>query len=138
MQSKATNHLNNQLPPRNIATDPADAFYSFTVGVAATSIDLWSTYTTPDGTVGAPKGKVLVEFEVPVSAGATDSIVVRFCRTATTGTTLLNGSTLSQGSKTRFLLDPLKDLFLDAMSSSAGLGTVRYRVVGPIVERNRQ
>ena len=121
----------NNRPPRNAATDPEDAVLSTATAAVATSADLWATYTSVDGTVGAPKGKVLVEFEA-----VTQDVYVRFSRTATTATTNATGALVKVGIPRVFLLEPfVRDKFLDHLAG--GVGIIKYRVVGPIWERNR-
>jgi len=122
-------------PPRSLATDPAQAWYSAATALAATSTNLWSAFV-PDGYTGAqpPPGKVWVELQ----ATGFD-VYVRFARTGTTATTAANGSLIrvNPGSNdNKFYIDPTKDLFLDHISPG-GVGVIKWRVCSPIGERTR-
>lgn len=126
------NESKNNRPPRNATFDPEDAFLSTATAAVATSADLWATYTSIDGSLGPPKGKVWVEFEA-----VTADVYIRFSREATTGTTASNGALLKVGMPRVFYLDPnLHDKYLDHLAT--GVGVVKYRVVSQIGERYRQ
>lgn len=121
------------LPPRVFATDPAEAVYSAATAAAATSTSIWGSYVPLDngGAVGVPKGKVWLELEALGQVA-----YVRFSRTATTATTTANGAVCAVGVPRYFYVDPTKDLFFDHIA--AGVGTLKWRVVSAIGERNRQ
>ena len=127
---KQTADITNVLPPRSVATDPAQAIYTDTTSAAARATALWTTYVGPDGITGAPAGKVLVEFEALTSAA-----YFRCARSATTATTTSTGTVLLVGVPRVFYLDPSKDLYIDQIA--AGAGVIKWRVVSPIGERQR-
>lgn len=122
--------ITNVLPPRSVATDPATAIYTDTTSGSAKATNLWSTYVGPDGITGAPAGKVLVEFEA-----LTNDVYFRCARSATTATTTSTGAVLKVGTPRVFYLDPSKDLYIDQIA--AGVGVIKWRVIGPIGERQR-
>src|SRR3954468_8356172 len=117
-------------PPRVAGTDPAFQVFSGVTGAAAVSLDLWAGYAADAGGLKTPQGKCWIELE----ATATPAYV-RFSRTASTGTTVNNGVVINIGATRKFYLDPTKDLFLDVIST--GAGTIKWRMVGPILDRSR-
>ena len=123
----------NNRPPRDSLTDPEDAILSTATAVVATSADIWAAYTSVDGTVGAPKGKVWLEVEA-----VTNDVYIRFTRTATTGTTSSNGALLKVGLPRVWYVDPNnRDKFIDHLSPG-GIGILKYRVISSIGDRARQ
>lgn len=121
----------NYQPPRNAATDVDQQVNTAATGVAAVSADLWAGYTADPSGNKTPAGKIWIELEATVSTQ-----YVRFCRTATTGTTVANGSALAVGTPRLFYVDPTKDLFLDVLAASAA-SSIKWRKVSPIGERSR-
>lgn len=118
-------------PPRDTATDKGQGVLSGATAAAAGNLALWTGYTGPDGVVGAPAGKVWVEFE---AAGF--PAYVRFKRTASAAaTTTANGVRINVDSYRTFYLDPSKDIVVDVLSTGAGL--LKWRVVSAIGERIR-
>ncbi len=116
-------------PPRSLLTDPEDSVFVASTGAAA-SADLWTGYTADAGGIKKPQGKCWLELE---AAGAT--AYVRFARTATTATTAADGAAIVVGTPRRFYVDPTKDLYLDHFCVTTG--TIKWRRVGPIGERQR-
>lgn len=117
-------------PPRVTATDPEDGVQSGVTGAAAVSLDLWAGYPTDAGNLKTPQGKVFIEFEALASTA-----YIRVSRTATTTTTINNGSAIAVGVPRVFYLDPTKDLFIDVIAS--GVGVLKWRRVGQMGERAR-
>jgi hypothetical protein len=120
----------NFTPPRVVGTDPDFAVYSAATAAVATSTDIWAGYPLDAGSIRTPPGKIWLELEAVTAA-----LFVRFSRTATTGTTAANGVILSIGAPRAFYVDPTKDLFLDHLAT--GVGTIKWRKLGPIGERIR-
>lgn len=117
------------VPPRDGVTDERYAWQSGVTGAAAASLDMWSGYAADD----LPKGKVWVEFESEVTVSH-----FRLARTATTATTVSNGTTVNVAAGARrvvYLVDPTKDLFIDVIATGAGV--FKWRMCSPEVERSR-
>lgn len=119
------------LPPRVAGTDPDYQVNSAASAVTASSANLWANYTADPSGNTTPSGKLYIEME----AVGFDCFV-RFSRTATTSTTNANGSICRVGTPRLFYVDPSKDLFLDYISPG-GAGTIKWRKVSTIGERNR-
>ncbi len=119
-------------PPRSLLTDQEDSVFSDATGAAAASADIWTGYAAHPVTGSkVPEGKVWLELEA-----VTQPCYVRFARTATTATTTSDGFYMATGIQYRFLVDPSKDLFLDHLAP-AGAAVIKWRRVGPIVDRSR-
>lgn len=131
MNTDTLNDVRQNIPPRSAATDVQDAVQSAVTGVAAASADLWAGYTADSSAMKSPQGLVWVEFEA-----VTTTAYVRMARTATTASTTSNGTAITPGTVRRFVLDPRKDLFIDHISTGAGV--LKWRRCGNIVERTRQ
>lgn len=125
-----TNDRNAQaqsLPPRG----PGDQqVFSAATSAVAGSADIWVGYALDAGGLRTPAGKCWVELEA-----VTTPAFVRFMPTATTGTTSSIGAVIPVGVPTRFYVDPTKDLFLDHISTGAGV--LKWRRTGVICERSR-
>jgi hypothetical protein len=130
MSYEFTSGQNNK-PPRVVGTDPEEAVQSAATAVAATSSALWTAYPADPSGLTTPSGKQWTEFE----ATGFD-VYFRCSRTASTGTTVANGSVLKVGEPRIFYLDPTKDVFLDHISPG-GVGLIKWRKVAPIGERAR-
>lgn len=118
------------LPPRLAAENDSEQVFTVVTGAAASQA-IWTGYAahpvTGDKT---PEGKVWLELEATGAIG-----YVRFGTAATTATTASNGAILPVGSPRRFFVDPRKDIYMDHFCATAG--TLKWRRVGPIVERHR-
>ena len=115
------------IPPRVAGTDNRYAWQSVVTGAAAVSADLWAGYAAAE----KPKGKVWMEFESETTVAH-----FRLSRTATTGTTTSNGTTvnITAGSfRHAHLVDPTIDLFVDVIATGAGV--FKWRMCSPPVER---
>ena len=130
MSSHQYTDTNQNLPPRASATDPAQQVFSMSTSGSAASGDLWGGYSSDAGGLKAPQGKCWIELEATANTA-----YVRFCRTALTATTVATGAAVVVGQPRRFYVDPTKDKYLDVIA--AGSGTLKWRLVGPIVERQR-
>lgn len=117
------------LPPRVDSENPNEQVFTVVTGAAASS-DIWTGYTADAGGFKKPQGKCWLELEATTAAA-----YVRFSTAVTTATTATNGAILPVGVPRRFYVDPDKDLFMDLFCATAG--TVKWRRVGPIVERSR-
>lgn len=125
------NDTRQNIPPRALATDQQDAIFSAVTGAAAASADIWAGYAADTSVMKSPQGMCWIEVEA-----LTTDVFVRFCRTALTATTTSNGACIKVGTPRRFFVDPRKDLFLDHISTGAGV--IKWRRCGSIVERTRQ
>lgn len=132
MSDNLNSAFKNNLPPRSAATDPGFAIYRNTTALGAVAVDLWTAYTGPDGSLGAPNGKVWIELEVYAFP-----VWVRFARTGTVLTTRENGYYIPEGAKAKFYIDPTIDRFLDVYTAG-GAAEVKYRLCSTIAERSRQ
>ncbi len=117
------------LPPRVAGENPEQQVFTVATGAAASS-DIWTGYATDAGGLKTPQGKCWLELEATGAAA-----YVRFGTAVTTATTATNGAILPVGSPRRFFVDPTKDLYMDLFCATTG--TVKWRRVGPIVERSR-
>lgn len=117
----------NATPPR-VAGDYA--VQSVATAVAAVGTDLWAGYTADASGLKTPPGKIWMEFE---AVGF--DVYFRLNSISSTGTTSANGRVLKVGTPQAFYLDPTKDLFVDHLG--AGVGTLKWRKMGPIGERIR-
>lgn len=118
-------------PPRDTATDKGEEILSSATGAAAANIALWTGYTGPNGVVGAPAGKVWVEFEA-----LSNVAYIRLKRTSSAAaTTTSNGAILAVGVPRVFYLDPSKDVVADVIAG--GVGVLKWRVVSQVGERIR-
>jgi len=124
------NAAEQNLPPRVAGTDPAQQVFSAVTGAAAASVDLWAGYAADAGGLKTPQGKCWIELEVTANTA-----YVRFSRTNSAATTTANGSAIVVGTPRKFLIDATKDLFMDVIA--AGVGTIKWRMVGPILDRSR-
>ena len=130
MSQLSNNFTIHNRPPRNVATDQEDSVFNAVTAATAVGADIWAGYAAdPSGNKSAP-GKCLVEVE---AVGF--PCYVRACRTNTAASTLANGAVVSVGVPRTFYLDPTKDLFWDVIST--GVGSFKWRRVGPIMERAR-
>lgn len=130
-QHDTINDTRQNIPPRALATDPQDAVFSLVTTGVAQSADIWAGYTADQSAMKSPQGMCWIEIEA-----FTTDVCVRFCRTALTATTTANGATVKVGTPRRFFVDPRKDLFMDLISTAAGI--IKWRRVGSICERTRQ
>lgn len=116
-----------KIPPRVAATDNRYAWQSVVTGAAAVSADLWAGYAAAE----KPQGKVWMEFEAETTVAH-----FRLSRTATTGTTISNGTTVNTGAgqhRIMYLVDPSIDLYVDVIATGAGV--FKWRMCSAPVER---
>lgn len=125
------NDTRQNIPPRAAATDLQDSVFSATTAAVAASTDLWAGYAADTSAMKSPQGMCWIEIEA-----LTTDVYLRFCRTALAATTQNTGACVKVGTPRRFFLDPRKDLFMDQISTGAGV--VKWRRCGAIVERTRQ
>jgi hypothetical protein len=117
-------------PPRTAAVDERWCWKSVVTGAAPAMVDIWGSYTA----AVRPYGKVWVEFE---STAAT--AYIRFNRVnGPAGCSSANGTAvpINAATKVKFLVDPLKDVYLDVVAT--GAGTLKYRICSHDLDRNRQ
>lgn len=118
------------IPPRNGLTDNRYAWQSAATGAAAASANLWSGYAASE----LPQGKVWMEFEAEVTVAH-----IRLTRTATTATTVNNGTAVNFAAGSRrvcFMVDRTVDLFLDHIAT--GVGSIKWRMCSAEIIRDRQ
>ncbi len=129
MSSHETTTPHQNLPPRIAAEHDSEQVFTVNTGAAA-SQNIWSGYAAhPVTGLKTPDGKVWLELE---AVGAT--AYVRFGTAASTATTAANGAGIVVGQPRRFFVNPEIDIFMDHFS---GGGSLKWRRVGPIVERSR-
>ena len=129
MSSHEYTSPHQNLPPRIAAENDSEQVFTVNTGAAA-SQSIWGGYAAHAVSgLKTPEGKVWLELE---AVGAT--AYVRFGTAATTATTAANGAAIVVGTPRRFFVDPLKDVYMDHFS---GGGSLKWRRVGPIVERSR-
>jgi len=126
---KTTTDYSQNFPPRLPATDNLYQVNSSAAGVA----DLWANYTADVAGLKTPQGPVWLEF-----AASGGTVTFRLQRTnaatsvtATTGVSLFDS--LNGGPSIRLRVDPRIDLFVDI----TGTGSLKWRRVGPELERSR-
>lgn len=121
----------NTIPRSLTGTDADYRIQSAATAVAATSSDIWAGYAADVGGFKFPPGKCWIELEATGFP-----VYIRASLTATTATTLSNGTVLAVGVPRQFYVDPSKDLFWDHISPG-GVGVLKWRRMGPVCDRSR-
>ena len=117
----------SQIPPRDGLTDNRYAWQSGVTGAAAVSLDIWAPYAAGE----LPKGRIWMEFEATTTVAR-----FRLSRTATTATTIANGTTVNVQAgfnKLLCMVDPRIDRFIDVIAT--GAGTFKWRMASAEIIR---